>query len=72
VIVTDLVPLRDVGKYISFTGLIWAIADVAGPLLGGAFSQYVELKFLMTPFFLSNSFFSVNIPCHFDSDQRSF
>lgn len=60
-IVTDLVPLRDVGKYISFTGLIWAIADVAGPLLGGAFSQYVELEFLITPFF------RVDIPCHFDS-----
>jgi MFS family permease len=41
VIITDLVPLRDVGKYISFTALVWAIADVAGPLLGGAFSQYV-------------------------------
>ena len=39
IIVTDLVPLRDVGKYISFTGLVWALADVAGPLLGGVFSQ---------------------------------
>lgn len=39
IIVTELVPLRDIGKYVSFTGLIWAIADVAGPLLGGAFSQ---------------------------------
>ncbi|KAA8646021.1 hypothetical protein EYZ11_011950 [Aspergillus tanneri] len=44
VIITDLVPLRDVGKYISFTGLVWAIADVAGPLLGGAFSQYVTWR----------------------------
>ena len=39
VIVTDLVPLKDAGKYISFTALVWALADVAGPLLGGAFSQ---------------------------------
>lgn len=37
-------PLRDVGKYISFTALVWAIADVAGPLLGGAFSQYVTWR----------------------------
>ncbi|KAI9375259.1 putative efflux pump antibiotic resistance protein [Aspergillus egyptiacus] len=44
VIITDLVPLRDVGKYISFTGLVWAIADVAGPLLGGAFSQYITWR----------------------------
>ncbi|THC91843.1 hypothetical protein EYZ11_008691 [Aspergillus tanneri] len=42
--ITDLVPLRDVGKYISFTGLVWAIADVAGPLLDGAFSQYVTWR----------------------------
>ena len=67
-IVTDLVPLRDVGKYISFTGLVWAIADVAGPLLGGAFSQYVELNFLIPRFFLGDSFLRINIPCHFGFD----
>lgn len=37
-------PIRDVGKYISFTAFVWAIADVAGPLLGGAFSQYVTWR----------------------------
>lgn len=42
VIVTDLVALRDVGKYLSITAIVWAIADVAGPLLGGAFSQHVK------------------------------
>ncbi|KAF8247314.1 putative efflux pump antibiotic resistance protein [Wilcoxina mikolae CBS 423.85] len=44
VIITDLVPLQDVGKYLSFAGLVWAIADVVGPLLGGAFSQYVTWR----------------------------
>jgi MFS family permease len=39
VIITDLVPLRDVGKYLSFTAAIWAVADVLGPLLGEIFSQ---------------------------------
>lgn len=43
-IITDLVPLRDVGKYLSATIAIWAVADVAGPLLGGAFSQYVTWR----------------------------
>jgi hypothetical protein len=43
VIVTDLVPLREVGKYLALAGLVWAIADVAGPLMGGAFSQYVAV-----------------------------
>ncbi|MCJ1378610.1 hypothetical protein MMC17_001709 [Xylographa soralifera] len=44
VIFTDLVPLRDVGKYIATTAVVWGIADVAGPLLGGAFSQYVTWR----------------------------
>ncbi|KAF2123486.1 putative efflux pump antibiotic resistance protein [Dothidotthia symphoricarpi CBS 119687] len=44
VIVTDLVPLKDVGKYLSITGLIWVVADVAGPLLGGVFSQYASWR----------------------------
>lgn len=44
VIITDLVPLRDVGKYLATTALVWAIADVAGPLLGGIFSQYVTWR----------------------------
>jgi EmrB/QacA subfamily drug resistance transporter len=44
VIVTDLVPLKDVGKYLSFTGLVWAIADVAGPLVGGAFAEYASWR----------------------------
>jgi MFS family permease len=48
VIVTDLVPLKDVGKYLSITGLIWVVADVAGPLLGGAFSQYVVYLCIMS------------------------
>ncbi|KAG7131003.1 Efflux pump dotC like protein [Verticillium longisporum] len=41
VILTDLVPLQDVGKYLAVTAIVWGIADIAGPLLGGAFSQYV-------------------------------
>ncbi|RAL01132.1 MDR family MFS transporter [Aspergillus ibericus CBS 121593] len=68
VIVTDIVPLRDVGKYVSFAGLVWAIADVAGPLLGGAFSQYVTwrwcfyLNLCISPISLLITFFFLRIP----------
>lgn len=43
VIVTDLVPLREVDKYLVIAGLVWAIADVAGPFLGGAFLQRADI-----------------------------
>ncbi|KAF3916148.1 hypothetical protein AA313_de0203761 [Arthrobotrys entomopaga] len=44
VIITDLVPLKDVGNYLATTALVWALADVAGPLLGGIFSQYASWR----------------------------
>ncbi|KAL4816521.1 putative efflux pump antibiotic resistance protein [Aspergillus spinulosporus] len=68
VILTDLVPLRDVGKYVSVTGLVWAIADVAGPLLGGAFSEFVTwrwcfyINLCISPISLIITFFYLRIP----------
>jgi MFS family permease len=44
VIVPGLVPLRDTGKYISTILATWAVADVAGPLLGGSFAEYVTWR----------------------------
>ncbi|KAI9044182.1 MDR family MFS transporter [Aspergillus affinis] len=76
VIITDLVPLRDVGKYISFTGLVWAIADVAGPLLGGAFSQYVTwrwcfyINLCISPISLLITIFFLRLPTpKFDKER---
>jgi MFS family permease len=34
IVVTDMVPLRERGKYFSIFSAMWAIGTVAGPLLG--------------------------------------
>ena len=51
VIITDLAPLRDAGKYLSFTTVVWAITDVTGPLLGVLFLtiRNLEMVFLYQP-----------------------
>ncbi|PMD49998.1 MFS general substrate transporter [Hyaloscypha bicolor E] len=43
-VIPGLVPLRDAGKYISAILATWAVADVAGPLLGGSFAEYVTWR----------------------------
>lgn len=39
VIVTDLVTLRDRGKWFSIISLQWAIGSVTGPVIGGVFTE---------------------------------
>ncbi len=39
VIVTDMVPLRDRGKWFSIISLQWAVGSVTGPVIGGAFAE---------------------------------
>jgi MFS family permease len=39
VIVTDMVTLRDRGKWFSIISLQWAIGSVTGPVIGGAFTE---------------------------------
>lgn len=39
IIITDLVPLRERGKWFGFQSLTWALGSVTGPLIGGAFAQ---------------------------------
>ena len=39
VIVGDLVSPRDRGKYQGLFGAVWGVSSVAGPLLGGFFSD---------------------------------
>ena len=46
IIVTDLVPLKERGKWFSFISSMWALGTVAGPLLGAGFSQNVTWRWL--------------------------
>ncbi|KAI9802102.1 MAG: hypothetical protein M1833_002023 [Piccolia ochrophora] len=39
VIITDLVSLRERGKWIGLIGLTWALGSVTGPVIGGVFSE---------------------------------
>jgi MFS family permease len=43
-VVVDTVPLRERGKWFSFFGAMWSLGTVAGPLLGGGFSQNVSWR----------------------------
>jgi MFS family permease len=42
ILVTDLVPLRQRGKWFGFLSSMWAIGSVSGPLVGGAFAEDVS------------------------------
>ncbi|EPS40779.1 hypothetical protein H072_5333 [Dactylellina haptotyla CBS 200.50] len=69
IIITDLVPLRERGKYFGFFSTMWALGSVLGPVLGGVFSQKVSwqwvfwlnlpfcgIGFIMIPLFLKLNF----------------
>lgn len=46
IVITDLVPLRERGKWFSFLSAMWAVGTVAGPLLGGGFAQNVTWRWI--------------------------
>lgn len=39
VILAKSIPLQQIPKYMGFSGAIWAMATIGGPLLGGAFAE---------------------------------
>ncbi|KAF2266039.1 MFS general substrate transporter [Lojkania enalia] len=46
IVVTDMIPLRERGKWLSILSAMWSIGTVAGPLLGGGFSQNVSWRWV--------------------------
>jgi EmrB/QacA subfamily drug resistance transporter len=43
-VVADLVPPRELGRWIGYSGFVFAFASVAGPLFGGFFAQHVSWR----------------------------
>ncbi|KAL6857744.1 hypothetical protein ACO1O0_005186 [Amphichorda felina] len=53
IVITDLVPLRQRGKYFGVVGGIWALGSVLGPVVGGAFAYEATWRgifWLLVPF----------------------
>jgi MFS family permease len=46
ILITDLVPLRERGKWFGFQSLTWALGSVTGPLIGGAFAQEATWRWI--------------------------
>ncbi|CAI4216044.1 unnamed protein product [Parascedosporium putredinis] len=44
IVIADLFSQRDRGKYYALTGMTWATAAALGPVVGGAFTDYVSWR----------------------------
>ncbi len=59
IVVTDLVPLHFRGNYFSTIASMWSVGSVAGPLVGGAFTQEVSWRYL---FWINLPFIGIATP----------
>ncbi|KAF2750867.1 MFS general substrate transporter [Sporormia fimetaria CBS 119925] len=70
IVVTDMVPLRERGKWFAMFSAMWSVGTVTGPLLGGGFSQnvtwrwifWINLPFLGIGFVMITLFLKLNFP----------
>ena len=46
VLITDLVPLRERGRWFGYQGGVWAIGSVSGPIIGGVFAERVSWRWI--------------------------
>ena len=46
IVISDLVPLRERGKYVALMASIWAIGTVIGPVLGGAMAEHLSWRWI--------------------------
>ncbi|KAK2821825.1 hypothetical protein FQN49_007636 [Arthroderma sp. PD_2] len=46
IVITDIVPMRERGKYFGILSSMWSLGSVLGPVLGGGFSQNVSWRWI--------------------------